>query len=220
MSWLRIYCTLVHSVCAWQQSLAFWPVLMSCICIQTKLNKSVDIYSGLMGQVADFNNCDGNTWICMFLAFAYSAILSLHTSFMFLGLMSGVSRCNWQAHLASLLQGPYNQQQHHSLLWNGAIWRVSWQRVDECFQYIKCKSKGVFYTVWIIVNRPSLFYYCSPVNYFPLQVTDWNYRCTWAESNKWSFQVMLITSGEGLTQNTDMSIKIPNLSKGNYLHSP
>ena len=31
------------------------------------------------------------------------------------------------------------------------------------------------------------FYDCSSVNYFPIQMTDWNYWCTWAESNKWPF---------------------------------
>lgn len=82
-----------------------------------------------------------------------------------------------------------------------------------------CKSKEFSYTVWIIFSGLSLFYYCSPVNYFATQMTDWNYQCTWAESNKWPLQVTLITSGEALTQNTDMAIKMPHLSLGNYLLS-
>lgn len=87
---------------------------------------------------------------------------------MFLRLMSGVSRCNWQAHLASLLQGPYNQHEHHSLLWNGAIWRVYWQlRVDECFQCIKAHVKA---SVWIIFNGLSLLLLFSELFSYP---NDW-----------------------------------------------
>lgn len=81
-----------------------------------------------------------------------------------------------------------------------------------------CKSRGVFS---ILCESSSMV--CPCFTTAPRWITflsRWNYRRTWAESNKWPFQATLITSGELLTQNTDMSIKIPNLSHGNYLCGP
>lgn len=164
MSWLKMYRILWCNVCVYNYTFLL-PVLASGIYIQTKC---VDILWWLMKQAAFrlhtlwfiYINRMWTPWnvIYMMRTFACACfrcvhvdISSLYLRFMFLvpRLMPAVCHWNWQAHLESLLQGPYNQQQHHSLLWNEAIWRGSWQRADEYFQCIKAhvKAREFYYSL-------------------------------------------------------------------------